>query len=128
MMVCVDTGVTILSVATSAFTLGWSHSVEHTQWVERWQVEDGQLHLIDATVQGSGAGMTIPDNAVKGSDGWTYTVDPPLRVPELFLAASGMTDGGWTLCASEGCQEIGTEAQANGLRIWPDEDCEASPE
>ena len=69
------------------------------------------LELVEARVQGSGAGMEPPEGARLAGGWWTWRpARPPQR--ELLLAASGATGGGWTLCAAGACREIGAAAAA----------------
>lgn len=89
----------------SGFTLGWTHSVEHVEWRESWRADHGALHLVEARVRGSGAGMEPGDGAVRRGGWWVW--NPGLRVPELRLAASGATQAGWRLCTDSGCRELG---------------------
>ncbi|WP_299816373.1 DUF1850 domain-containing protein [uncultured Jannaschia sp.] len=109
-------GATFLHLAAPDFTLRWTHSVERTDWVERWTVADDRLRLRDAAVRGSGAGMEPGADAVL-RDGW-WVSPGGLEVPALHLAASGETGGGWTLCADGTCREIGAAAGAP-LRLAP---------
>lgn len=98
-------------IAAAAFTLSWTHSVEKTQWQERWTVEDGRLRIVESRVQGSGAGMDPPEGSVLEDGWWVYRPDLP-PVTSLVLAASGATGEGWTVCAGGACREIGAEAGA----------------
>lgn len=98
-----------LMLATAAFTLSWTHSVEGTEWRESWRVADNGLQLVEASVRGSGAGMEPGDNA-RLIDGWWVWRPENRPVPELVLAASGATTGGWRLCHGEDCIEIGRTA------------------
>lgn len=108
-MLCIASAGAVTALAVSGFTLSWSHSVEHTRWQESWRVNEDRLQIVEAMVEGPGAGMEAPEGAVWSADGWRYTPTlPPLR--EVRLAASGMTDGGWTLCANDTCQVLGAEA------------------
>lgn len=104
-----------LSLATGAFTLAWTHSVEAVEWRETWLVSD-QLKLIEARVKGSGAGME-PGEGAKLIDGW-WVWSPDVAVERLNLAASGATGGGWNLCADGTCQEIG-EVPGEPVEIRP---------
>jgi hypothetical protein len=99
--------VTTLAVAT--FTLSWTHSVERTRWEEDWKVAPAGLQIIEARVKGSGAGMEPPEGAVLKDGWWIYApaLDPR---PEVMLAASGATGGGWTLCAEGRCITVGAMA------------------
>jgi hypothetical protein len=106
MMLCIAMAGTITALSASHFTLSWTHSVEHTRWEEFWTIEDGRLRLLSARVQGSGAGIGLPDDAVWTEQGWTWTPTlPPLRT--LSLAASGRTGEGWMLCTEKHCLSLG---------------------
>ncbi|APH73553.1 DUF1850 domain-containing protein [Aquibium oceanicum] len=95
-------------LAAAAFTLSWTHSVEKTRWEEDWRVTPAGLELAAARVEGTGAGMEIPDGAVLKDGMWTY--HPALPPQEaLRLASSGATVGGWMLCADGNCLTIGAE-------------------
>lgn len=121
MSLCVAAGGKLLALAVSGFTLSWTHSVEHVEWWERWEAGPGGLRPVEARVMGSGAGMEAPEGAVERADGWHYTPKLPLQ-REVFLAASGATGGGWTLCAADTCQVIGAAAGAP-VRLWWAETC-----
>ncbi len=110
MAVCIIAGGKAMAVAAGVFTLGWTHSVEKTEWQERWMPTPQGLVLEEARVQGSGAGMEPGDGAHREGKWWIWT---PNRepVPRLVLAASGATVSGWRLCDADGCRELGTEAQ-----------------
>ena len=104
MTACLLAGALALAVG-EGFTLGWTHSVERVEWRESWRVEGAALHLVEARVRGSGAGMEPGENASQ-RDGW-WVWNPDRRLPELRLAASGATQGGWRLCTDSGCRELG---------------------
>ena len=117
-------GATVAALAAPQFTLSWTHSVEHTGWKETWVVEEDALRLVRSAVQGSGAGME-PGPDARLQDGW-WVWDSDVRVPELMLAASGATVGGWELCTGSVCREIGATPGAP-VRIAPcDEDSSAA--
>ncbi len=63
MSLCILTGAKITTIAISFFTLSWTHSVEKTEWQEDWKINNTKLELIEARVQGSGAGMDPPDGS-----------------------------------------------------------------
>ncbi len=111
MSLCVAGGGAVLRLAVAAFTLSWTHSVERVRWEEDWMVGPAGLALVEARVQGSGAGME-PGPDARLVDGWWRW--QPGRPPQadLVLAASGATGGGWSLCADGACREIGREAGA----------------
>lgn len=122
-MLCIAAAGVVTALAASSFTLSWTHSVEHTEWRESWLVQDNRLHLVEASVEGAGAGIAVPPDAIWADGRWTYTPDlPPL--PSLNLAASGMTPSPWTLCTSDSpCLTLGAEPDAT-IRLWTAETCD----
>jgi hypothetical protein len=123
-MLCLATAGMVSALAASSFTLSWTHSVEKTQWRETWQVLDTALLPVEASVEGPGAGIDLPADAVWAEGRWTYV--PRLSsVPELVLAASGMTPSPWRLCLPDGtCRDLGARA-GDVTRIWAAEMCSA---
>lgn len=107
--ICLTGGLKAVQIAATAFALSWSHSVEKTLWQEEWVIENGRLRIVEARVEGSGAGMEPPEGAILRDGAWRYKPDLPPQ-DRLVLAASGATAGGWTLCASGTCREIGKQA------------------
>lgn len=106
---CVATAAALLNLATSSFTLSWTHSVEKTEWQESWIIENNALVLKEARVKGSGAGMD-PGEGAQLVDGW-WVWQPALPpVPSLNLSASGATVSPWTLCVADECIALGEEA------------------
>jgi len=106
MSLCVS-GAEALRLAVTAFTLSWTHSVEHARWEEAWRVTPAGLELVEARVRGSGAGMEPPPDARLVDGWWVYAPHAPPQ-PTLVLAASGATGEGWRLCAAGACRELGT--------------------
>ncbi|WP_265515930.1 DUF1850 domain-containing protein [Nitratireductor luteus] len=95
-------------IATTMFTLSWTHSVEKVEWQERWAVDSAGLRLVEARIQGSGAGMEPPSDAKLIDGWWVYRPSlPPQK--QLVLAASGKTEDGWKLCADgeDQCRTLG---------------------
>lgn len=108
-MLCILSAGKTITLATTLFTLSWTHSIEKVRWEEDWAVSPNGLEIVEARVKGSGAGMEVPDGAVLKDGWWIYKpMLPPGR--ELTLAASGATTSGWTLCTSETCVELGATA------------------
>ncbi len=87
-------------LAAPEFTLAWTHSVEKTRWVERYRVDRGQLQLVEATVEGSGAGMEPAPDAVLDNGVWRWR--PEIRVPEVTMRRSGFA-GDYVLCSGGRC-------------------------
>ena len=105
---CIMAGGKSMMIATTLFSLSWTHSVEKTEWVENWRVTPQGLELIEARVKGSGAGMD-PGEGARLEDGW-WVWSPELPVvPELVLASSGATVSAWRLCHAGGCGELGAK-------------------
>jgi len=109
MSLCILAGGKTVTLAVAAFTLSWTHSVEKTRWQEDWAVGAGGLRIVQARVQGSGAGMEPPEGSVL-EDGWWVYVPKIGALPRLVLAASGATGQGWSLCTEKGCIELGAKA------------------
>lgn len=117
MSLCVLAAGSVTTLAISAFTLGWQHSVEHTGWQESWQVRGGALTLVEARVKGSGAGMDPGPGARLANGWWVWSPEAP-PLPEIVLAASGATGSGWSLCHAGGCLDLGEVAGAP-IRLRP---------
>ncbi len=106
---CVLAGAKTLTILASAFTLSWTHSAQKTEWIEDWRVTPAGLHLVEARIKGSGAGMEPPADA-RLVDGW-WVYRPAVKPQQsVVLAASGATASGWELCAAGQCHELGADA------------------
>ncbi|WP_442771579.1 DUF1850 domain-containing protein [Paenirhodobacter enshiensis] len=68
-MLCLATGTKVLAFAVSTFTLSWTHSVQRTEWWERWEVTEAGIRPVEARVTSSGAGMEAPEGAGAAADG-----------------------------------------------------------
>lgn len=106
MSLCIAIAATVLTIPATTFSLSWVHSVEKVEWREEWAVTHAGLELRQASVKGSGAGMEPGEGAVL-NDGWWRWKPSLAPIPELRLASSGATPGGWTLCHSDGCMMLG---------------------
>jgi hypothetical protein len=106
---CIAAAGKITVMAVAAFTLSWTHSVEKTRWQESWRLTPAGLQVVEARVQGSGAGMDPPDGSIFQNGWWVYRpkVAPQQR---LVLAASGATVGGWLICGGDQCATFGQVA------------------
>jgi hypothetical protein len=109
MSLCIIVAGKTTMLAASMFTLGWTHSVEKTRWEEDWRLAGAGLEIVEARVQGSGAGMEVPEGAVLRDGWWTYA---PGMAPQrsLVLAASGATGAGWSVCTPAQCVTLGAAA------------------
>ena len=93
-------GVIRSTLPTSEFTLAWDHSVQKTRWEERYRIDGGALVLVEARVQGSGAGMEPPPDARYDHGTWTW--QPNTRHTELRLTQSSFA-GDYTICDGGHC-------------------------
>ena len=109
MNLCIVSGTTIAKIATLTFTLSWQHSVQKTQWIETWRVLPTTLELVEAKVEGTGAGMEPPEGAVFDGRFWRWkpTVGP---LPEVRLSRSDVLPQGWQLCTPDGCRAVASAA------------------
>ena len=105
MSLCILAGGAVTRLVTAAFTLWWNHSVEHIRWTEQWQVTPAGLAVVEARIEGSGAGMDPPEGALFDGSGWVYRPHvPPQKT--LMLADSGVA-GAWHLCVGDACRTLG---------------------
>jgi hypothetical protein len=122
MSACLLVAGVALTLAGPGFTLNWTHSVEQTGWREVWALEPGGLRLVEAGVQGSGAGMEPGQGAVLQGGWWVWQPDLPVQA-SVVLAASGATGAGWRLCSGGACHDIGADPGAP-IRLEP---CASTP-
>ena len=110
MSLCIAAGAGVIRLAVAAFTLSWTHSVEKTRWEEDWTVGRGMLAIVAARIEGMGAGMETPPDAVREGRFWTWKPRvPPLS--ELLLRRSDAVPEGWELCAGGECRRIGAAGE-----------------
>lgn len=115
------TAAPVAAVPAPAFTLSWTHSVEKVVWRESYVLHPDGLHLTEAAVQGTGAGMEPPPEA-RRVNGW-YVYAPDRMVPEIVIPDSAFT-AAMTLCAAGRCAPVSTWAQrppgdVRPVRLWP---------
>lgn len=111
---CLAAAALSVSLPLQSFTLAWMHSIEKVRWEEDYQVTAGGLHLLEARIHGSGAGMEPPEGAVLERGVWRYR--PSLHVlPSIRLARSGHVPD-YQLCWDGTCRQlrelVGPEAVA----------------
>ncbi len=104
MILCLASGALAAAIATQAFTLAWTHSIEKLRWEEDWRIEGGALQIVAARIKGTGAGMEPPEDAVLRDGAWHYR---PALAPlyGLTLAHSPYT-AGYELCARGACRPL----------------------
>lgn len=115
MNVCLIDGLTEIALAAASFTLAWSHSVEKTRWEEDWLVGQAGFHLVEARIEGTGAGMEPPEGAVFDGQVWRWQPQARFQQDRLILARSGTTGGAWEICSGSACRaipETGSEGPA----------------
>lgn len=101
---CLIFGAQAVSLPVANFTLAWTHSVEKTAWQEDYVLRGDRLVLTEARIEGTGAGMEPPPNAVLRAGWWHYVPNlPPL--PELRLTLSPYT-ADYRLCWSGRCRTL----------------------
>lgn len=95
-------GTMMATLPCETFVLTWTHSVERTEWREEWRVDGADLVLVEASVEGSGAGMQPADGAWLEDGRWHWR---PLgrRQARLLLANSGY-GGDYRLCWQDVCR------------------------
>ena len=122
MTLCIAEGGLVLALAVENFTLHWTHSVTRGIWWERWELSADGLRPVEARITGSGAGMEPPEGAILINGAWSYIPDLPPQ-HQVLLAASGATAGGWTLCATGICHDLGTDP-GPPVRLWQAASCD----
>ena len=98
-------GALLASLPGTDFTLSWTHSIEKTEWHERWSTDSGLLRLVEARIRGTGAGMEPGPGARLTDDGWLAWVPDLPPQDSIALAASGFT-GEHRLCAGADCRPL----------------------
>ena len=103
---CLTLGAKTVSLDTTQFTLAWTHSVEKTEWEEDYVLRDGHIVVVEARIEGTGAGMEPPPDAVLRTGKWHYVPAlPPLE--ELRLTISPYT-ADYRLCWAGSCHPLHT--------------------
>jgi hypothetical protein len=93
------------TLATTSFTLAWTHTVEKTLWEEDYLVAGAWLYLVAARIRGSGAGMEPPAGAVCIDDAWHYR--PEHRWHARLLLARSEFGSDYQLCLGKRCRPLG---------------------
>lgn len=93
-----------LAVPADGFDLRWIHSVERTEWRERWSLGADGLSLVESRVRGSGAGMEPAEGSVL-VDGWWVDRATRRSVAELSLPLSPYAPP-YRLCLGDDCRRL----------------------
>ncbi|TAN53641.1 MAG: DUF1850 domain-containing protein [Rhodospirillales bacterium] len=86
------------------YTLIWTHSVEKIEWQEDWVARRGKLVLVEARVQGSGAGMEPGVNAVLKDGYWRWK--PKLAPLERLILSRSYYAANYRLCHEGSCEVL----------------------
>ncbi len=97
-------------------TLRWQHSVEKIQWEETYRAEQGKLAVIRARVQGSGAGMEVPDGAVWQNGAWEYRPALPPQAQIEWRHSPWVQDV--QLCVDQRCQPLHRWQKPSAEAVW----------
>lgn len=117
--ICLIAGAKTTKVAALAFTLSWTHSVQKTTWEEDWRITPAGLHIVEARVESSGAGMEPGDDARFDGRFWRWKPELP-TLPELALRRSDAVPQGWSFCAAGTCRRVADAAEsADIVRVTP---------
>ncbi len=119
MSLCISAGGVTLGLALQTFTLGWTHSVEHTRWEEDWRVSSAGLVIEEARVEGTGAGMEIPADAELADGVWRYR--PKLTEQKAVHLLDAGRGGDWDICVAGECRKLASlvENSDGGLTLSP---------
>ncbi len=102
--ICLAAGALHAFIATTQFSLAWNHSIEKIRWEEDYAVVGGALHLTEARIRGSGAGMEPPAGARFEGGVWRYRPALP-ALPQLRLTRSDFTSD-YELCMAGACRPL----------------------
>ena len=107
---CIVVGTALHTLPARGFTLRWEHTVEKIAWEEDYVLAGEWLYLTSARVQGSGAGMEPPSDAVRVGHAWHYR--PKERwLREVKLARSDFGRD-YELCLDGACRPLSSWAPA----------------
>lgn len=101
---CLIAGSVRVQLPVRQFTLRWQHSIEKVQWAEDYEVAGSWLHLSQARIRGSGAGMEPPEGATLVDGVWHYRLADPWR-REIVLARSEFVPD-YELCVDGVCRRL----------------------
>lgn len=105
-------------IATTQFTLAWTHTIEKVRWEEDYQVhydsllQQSQLHAVAARVKGSAAGMEPPLEAYL-QNGWYHYV-PVEKYPTVLRLTRSEFSADYEWCDSQGCVPLSAKMPRDG--------------
>ncbi len=112
MPLCVAAGGLVVTLAMQSFTLAWTHSIEKIRWEEDWRVEGDRLHVVEARVRGSGAGMEAPAGSTFEGGVWRY--DPHVPSLAVLRLTHSIYASGYELCHDGECRPLVESAPRAG--------------
>jgi hypothetical protein len=101
---CIVVGTALVSIPAQRFMLRWQHTVEKILWEEDYVVAGDWLYLSGARVQGSGAGMEPPPDAVRVGTAWHYR--PENRWHRAVNLARSAIGRDYELCIDGTCRPM----------------------
>ena len=117
MSLCLVAGALSVALGASEITLSWRHSVQKTLWEEDWREEPDGLRLVEARIEGSGAGMDPPENARLENGFWRWR--PALPAQERIVMRRSGATADWRVCSAGACRSMGEllPAQADPVTL-----------
>jgi hypothetical protein len=101
---CLAAGALQLRLPITQFTLRWQHSIEKVEWDEDYELAGAWLHLSQARIRGSGAGMEPPAGAVLIDGVWHYALADPWRRKIVLARSEFVAD--YELCSGGRCRRL----------------------
>jgi hypothetical protein len=101
---CVVAAGVAFSLPIQDFALAWTHSIEKIRWEEDYRITGRRLHLMQARIRGSGAGMEPPAGAVLKDGIWHY--QPALPAQERLRLARSPYVADYDLCWNATCRPL----------------------
>jgi hypothetical protein len=114
---CIVVGTALVSIPAQRFTLRWQHTVEKVAWEEDYVVAGEWLYLSGARVQGSGAGMEPPPDAVRVGTAWHYR--PAQRWHRDLDLARSEFGRDYEICLDGRCRDLGAIAPPGPTTLRP---------
>jgi hypothetical protein len=94
-----------IRLGTIALTLAWTHSIEKIRWEEDYRLTPAGIVLQQDRIQGTGAGMEPPPDAIFDGKWWRYK--PHLApLPQVVMRRSGAT-ADYQVCIGGTCKAMG---------------------
>jgi hypothetical protein len=101
---CLSAGALQVALPVERFTLRWQHSIEKIEWDEDYELAGAWLHLSQARIRGSGAGMEPPSDAVLVGGVWRYRLADPWRRQVVLARSRYVPD--YELCIRGQCRRL----------------------